>query len=73
MHILTVDRNTGVRYVKRYSNNRYLIIVVINVQIGICYGMQMIVKTLGGEVSKRGVTEDGSSEIEVDTKCLLFA
>lgn len=46
---------------------------LISYPSGICYGMQMIAKALGGEVRKKEVREDGPSEIEVNTKCSLFA
>lgn len=40
---------------------------------GICYGMQMIAKEFGGEVSKKATREDGPSQVEVNQHCPLFA
>ncbi len=35
--------------------------------LGICYGLQLIVKHYGGAVGKKGVREDGQFTIDVET------
>ena len=40
--------------------------------IGICYGMQMINKEFGGQVSCKNNREDGVFDIEIDPVCTLF-
>ncbi|KPA85592.1 putative GMP synthase putativeglutamine amidotransferase [Leptomonas pyrrhocoris] len=40
---------------------------------GICYGMQMLAETFGGEVQRGKVREDGQDEIEMDTSSPIFA
>ncbi|KPI87575.1 putative GMP synthase [Leptomonas seymouri] len=41
--------------------------------LGICYGMQMLTETFGGEVQRGKVREDGQDDIEVDTNSPIFA
>lgn len=54
----------SVRKLKKPDINKC--IFEINVPIlGICYGMQIMVKQLGGEVSRTGICEFGKSEVEV--------
>lgn len=40
--------------------------------VGISYGMQMMNKEFGGQVSRKSVTDNGQFNVEVDNKCLLF-
>ncbi|KAK4008276.1 GMP synthase [glutamine-hydrolyzing] [Daphnia magna] len=40
--------------------------------LGICYGMQLLNKELGGTVERKDVREDGQFEIQVETECPLF-
>jgi len=40
--------------------------------LGICYGMQVLSKTLGGEVVRSGAAEYGPAEVEVDASCPVF-
>jgi GMP synthase (glutamine-hydrolysing) len=41
--------------------------------LGICYGQQLMAKTLGGEVARTGIAEFGKTEIEVNTpESILF-
>lgn len=40
--------------------------------LGICYGMQMMNKEFGGQVSETVGREDGVYSIDVDCECLLF-
>jgi GMP synthase (glutamine-hydrolysing) len=40
--------------------------------LGICYGMQLMAKALGGEVSPSGQKEYGETELKVETACPLF-
>ncbi|PAA58067.1 hypothetical protein BOX15_Mlig002927g2 [Macrostomum lignano] len=40
--------------------------------LGICYGMQLLNKHLGGEVSLAGSREDGQFSIQLETSCSLF-
>ncbi|XP_071450670.1 GMP synthase [glutamine-hydrolyzing] [Hetaerina americana] len=40
--------------------------------LGICYGMQMMNKELGGQVGCQRGHEDGAITIDLDNKCLLF-
>ncbi len=41
--------------------------------LGICYGMQLIVQTLGGKVARGKAREYGKAEVETTDKCPLFA
>jgi len=41
--------------------------------LGICYGMQLIVSTLGGNVEKSKKREFGPAEIIIDDSCELFS
>jgi GMP synthase (glutamine-hydrolysing) len=41
--------------------------------LGICYGMQMLTETFGGEVQRGKVREDGQDDIDIDTTSLIFA
>lgn len=40
--------------------------------LGICYGMQFMTYTLGGQVSKAETREYGTTEVNIDNKSLLF-
>ncbi len=40
--------------------------------LGICYGMQLVGKLLGGEVSPAKIKEYGNTEVELDTESLLY-
>ena len=40
--------------------------------LGICYGLQLIVKELGGSVEKLDMREDGPIEIQVETDSMFF-
>lgn len=40
--------------------------------LGICYGLQLIVKHFGGRVAKKNAREDGQFNIKVVPGCLLF-
>jgi len=40
--------------------------------LGICYGMQLMNKELGGTVERKDVREDGQFEIQIETDCPLF-
>ena len=40
--------------------------------LGICYGMQMINKEFGGDVTKTDARDDGQTEIEIDPECGIF-
>lgn len=41
--------------------------------LGICYGSQLMSHLLGGEVATAPVSEYGKTEVEVDTKSVLFS
>lgn len=41
--------------------------------LGLCYGMQLLVHFMGGEVSRGALREDGQDDITVDLDCPLFA
>ena len=40
--------------------------------LGICYGMQLIAKKLGGKVEQRGIAEYGKTKINITDQSLLF-
>lgn len=40
--------------------------------LGICYGMQMIVKEFGGTIMQKENREDGQFTIQVENRCSLF-
>ncbi len=40
--------------------------------LGICYGLQLIVKHFGGRVGSEKIREDGQFEVTLDIKCPLF-
>ena len=41
--------------------------------LGICYGMQFMVKTLGGDVKKSDKREYGFAELQINEPCKIFA
>jgi GMP synthase (glutamine-hydrolysing) len=41
--------------------------------LGICYGMQLMAKELGGRVDRTGVSEFGKTGLRVEAGCALFA
>lgn len=48
---------------------------ILNAEIpilGICYGMQLIAKKLGGKVEQRGIAEYGKTKINITNQSLLF-
>ena len=40
--------------------------------LGICYGMQLMAKKLGGKVEQRGIAEYGKTKITITDQSLLF-
>jgi len=40
--------------------------------LGICYGMQLLAKKLGGKVEQRGIAEYGKTKISITNQTLLF-
>ena len=40
--------------------------------LGICYGMQLMTHTLGGDVSKAGKREYGVTDVDIDNSSSLF-
>lgn len=41
--------------------------------LGLCYGAQLMMQVLGGQVARAAVREYGKTEVDVDASCRLFA
>ncbi len=59
-----------------YKSKDYLVIkslLKINLPVlGICYGMHILIKTLGGKVEKANHREYGRADIKFEKNCILF-
>lgn len=56
-----------------HSKHHVKHILELNIPVlGICYGMHILVKSLGGRVSKSDIREYGKAGVDIDTTSVLF-
>ncbi|NDB64918.1 MAG: glutamine-hydrolyzing GMP synthase [Euryarchaeota archaeon] len=56
-----------------HSKHHVKHILELNIPVlGICYGMHILVKSLGGRVSKSDIREYGKTGVDIDTTSVLF-